>query len=212
VRAADVQDRVEGRRVAMSSLAGVNHITVLTGDLDRLAAFYEEVFAAPKLVELPVPEPDGPGRHALIGIGGGAMLHLFELGRVALPPARSMFDRGRIDHFALQVSDAATLARLRAELLTRGASDGTVTDFGIVRVLTFTDPDGHSVELAHWVGDPDGGELDMSRANDDQLIHRRATAASGGASSGHPFEPQRLDPRVPAGRRGGHEPCRPDGE
>ncbi len=164
----------------MSSLAGVNHITVLTGDLDRLAAFYEEVFAAPKLVELPVPEPDGPGRHALIGIGGGAVLHLFELGRVALPPARPMFDRGRIDHFALQVTDADALERLRAELLSRGATDGTVTDFGIVRVLTFTDPDGHTVELAHWVGDGDPGELDMSRASDDELIHRRATAAGRG--------------------------------
>jgi len=32
----------------MSPLAGVNHITVLTGDLDPLAAFYEEVFGAPK--------------------------------------------------------------------------------------------------------------------------------------------------------------------
>jgi catechol 2,3-dioxygenase-like lactoylglutathione lyase family enzyme len=38
----------------MVSLDGVNHITFLTHDLDRLAAFYEEAFGARKLVELPV--------------------------------------------------------------------------------------------------------------------------------------------------------------
>jgi catechol 2,3-dioxygenase-like lactoylglutathione lyase family enzyme len=155
---------------------GINHITLLTGDLDRLAGFYEEVFGARKLVELPVPAPDGPGRHALIDIGGGAVLHAFELARIPPEPARPMFGRGRIDHFALQIAGEETFSRLRAELSARGVTDGTVTDFGVVRVLTFTDPDGHAVELAHWVGGTDPARLDMSRASDDELIARRATA------------------------------------
>ena len=92
----------------MSSLAGVNHITFLTSDLDRLVGFYDEVFGARKLVELPVPEPEGPGRHALITVGGGATLHAFELSRTQPPPARPMFHRGRIDHFALNVGNADT--------------------------------------------------------------------------------------------------------
>lgn len=91
----------------MSWLSGVNHITLLTRDLDRLAAFYEEVIRARRLVELPVPEPDGPGRHALIGIGGGTALHAFELARGRGPasavdvrawsdrPLRAERDRGR---------------------------------------------------------------------------------------------------------------------
>ena len=169
----------------MSSLAGVNHITVLTDELDRLRAFYEEVFGARLLVELPVPEPDGPGRHALLGIGGGAALHLFELQRVATPAARAMFARGRIDHFALQAPDVGTFERLRVTLCARGATDGAVTDFGIVRVLTFSDPDGHPVELAHWAGGADLGELDMSRANDDELIARRSAAISRSPTSRH---------------------------
>ncbi|MBV8955018.1 MAG: VOC family protein [Solirubrobacterales bacterium] len=41
-------------------LCGVNHITVLTGDLDRLVSFYEEVFGARKLVERPCPNPTVP--------------------------------------------------------------------------------------------------------------------------------------------------------
>jgi catechol 2,3-dioxygenase-like lactoylglutathione lyase family enzyme len=68
----------------MGSLAGVNHITFLTSDLDRLVGFYQEVFGARKLMELPVPEPEGPGRHALITLGAGATLHPFELSRTQL--------------------------------------------------------------------------------------------------------------------------------
>ncbi|MBV9914905.1 MAG: hypothetical protein JO153_00260 [Solirubrobacterales bacterium] len=120
-----------------------------------------------------MPEPDGPGRHALIGIGGGAALHAFELARAALQSAQPMLERGRVDHFALHVADRETFERLRAHLVARGVSDGTVTEFGIVRVLTLTDPDGHAVELAHWDGGVDPADLDFSRATDAELIARR---------------------------------------
>lgn len=160
----------------MTVLSGINHVTFLTADLDRLAAFYEDVFGARKLVELPLPEPEGPGRHALIGIGANATLHPFELTQVEIPPARRMFDRGRIDHFALDVPDAETFDRVREDLVARGASDGRVTDFGVVRVLSFSDPDGHEVELAHWVGGATPEQLDMSRASDDELIARRSAS------------------------------------
>ena len=157
----------------MPSLAGINHVTLLTSDLDRLVCFYGEVFGARKLVELPVPEPDGPGRHALIAIGAGAALHAFELSRTQPPRAQPMFGRGRIDHFALQAADPEMFERLRAVLIARSVTDGSVTDFGVVRVLTFTDPDGHAVELAHWIGATDPMEVDMTRASDDRLIASR---------------------------------------
>ena len=82
------------------------------------------VFGALKLVELPVPEPEGPGRHALIALGAGAALHAFELSKTPPPPVRPMFQRGRIDHFALHVADAQTFERLREDLLARGVTDG----------------------------------------------------------------------------------------
>jgi catechol 2,3-dioxygenase-like lactoylglutathione lyase family enzyme len=162
----------------MSLLSGINHITFLTSDLDRLVMFYEEVFGARKLVELPVPEPEGPGRHALIALGAGATLHAFELSKTPPPPARPMFQRGRIDHFPLHVADAETFERLRQDLLALGVTDGAVTDFGVTRVLTFVDPDGHYVELAHWVGVTDPADLDMSKATDEEIVARRAAVAS----------------------------------
>ena len=92
-----------------------------------------------------------------------------------------MFQRGRIDHFALNVADAETFEQLRTKLLARGSTDGTVTDFGVMRVLTFTDPDGHSLELAHWVGGRVPSEIDASTATDQERSAQRAAASTDGA-------------------------------
>jgi hypothetical protein len=89
-----------------------------------------------------------------------------------------MFQRGRIDHFALNAADPETFEELRTKLLVRGSTDGTVTDFGVMRVLTFTDPDGHPVELAHWVGGRHPGEIDMSSATDEERAAQRAAGST----------------------------------
>jgi hypothetical protein len=92
-----------------------------------------------------------------------------------------MFSRGRIDHFALNVASSEAFESLRSRLVERGASDGEVTDFGVLRVLTFTDPDGHTAELGHWVGGNDPSSLDMSRASDDALTQRSDQPGSPGS-------------------------------
>jgi len=157
-------------------ISGINHIAFLTSDLDRLTGFYEELFGARKVVELPIPEPEGPGRHALIAVGAGATLHVFEFAKIPPPAERPMFQRGRIDHFALNVADAETFERLRAALVAGGSSDGVVTDFGVMRVVSFSDPDGHTLELAHWVGGGDPIDLDMAKATDAERAAQRAAA------------------------------------
>jgi catechol 2,3-dioxygenase-like lactoylglutathione lyase family enzyme len=154
----------------------VNHIAFLTNDLERLSQFYEQVFGATKVVELPIPEPEGPGRHALISIGAGATLHAFELAKIATPPERPMFERGRIDHFALNVADADAFDRLRSDLVERGVSDGVVTDFGVMRVLSFTDPDGHTLELAHWLRGEAPGHIGAPEATDAERSAQRAAS------------------------------------
>jgi hypothetical protein len=79
-----------------------------------------------------------------------------------------MFDRGRIDHLALSAADTEAFERRRADRLARGCTYGTVTDLGVMRILTFTDPDSRTVELAHWVGGADPTSRAMSRATDDE--------------------------------------------
>lgn len=49
----------------MTLLDGINHLTFITADLDRLIAFYERVFDAHLILDL---EEDGL-RHAFIEVG-----------------------------------------------------------------------------------------------------------------------------------------------
>ncbi len=61
-----------------------------------------------------------------------------------------MFTRGHLDHVAFDVPDDGTFDEVRRRLVDAGASDGLCTDFGIQRVVTFVDPDGHEAEIAQW--------------------------------------------------------------
>ena len=134
-------------------LSGVNHLASVTDDLDRLIAFYREGFDAEVTFVL---EEEGL-RHAMIDLGAGAALHPFEIpGNHHGLGVDSPFDRGHLDHLALNVADAATFEELRRRLVEAGATDGTVTDFGTVRSVSFRDPDGAECEIAHWcqAGEP----------------------------------------------------------
>ena len=131
----------------MALTSGVNHLAMLTSDIDRLVRFYVEVFDAELLDDL----EEGGLRHVMLDLGGGACLHPFQIdgnphGR-ALP---AFFDRGHLDHVALNVADDATFEKLRQRLVEAGASDGMITDFGMVRTVWFEDPDGMGSEIAQW--------------------------------------------------------------
>jgi catechol 2,3-dioxygenase-like lactoylglutathione lyase family enzyme len=72
----------------------IHHITFLTGDMDRLTAFYERIFEAKVTLDL----VEEGLRHAFIEVGPHTVLHPFQIpGR--LPPGKEeMFSRGRLDH------------------------------------------------------------------------------------------------------------------
>jgi catechol 2,3-dioxygenase-like lactoylglutathione lyase family enzyme len=89
-------------------------------------------------------------------MGGGFALHPFQLddGSPHAAGSAEMFQRGHLDHVALDVADEATLQLLRRRLVERGATDGAVTDFGVTRSVWFSDPDGHGWEIALWQDAP----------------------------------------------------------
>ena len=59
-----------------------------------------------------------------------------------------MFDRGHIDHLALNAASGEAFDLIRRRLVDRGACDGAVDDLGPFHSLWFADPDGMLVELA----------------------------------------------------------------
>jgi catechol 2,3-dioxygenase-like lactoylglutathione lyase family enzyme len=130
---------------------GVNHIAVMTEDLDRFVEFYSDVFD----LELVFSEDTPAFRHAILRTGPNSWIHPAEV--VDRNPrnaaSTSMIDRGHLDHLALTASDVESFAVARKRLVARGASDGSVDDLGAFHSAWFTDPDGMQVELVLIVDD-----------------------------------------------------------
>jgi hypothetical protein len=95
----------------------------------------------------------------------------------------TMFARGHLDHFSLDVPDAAAFWMLRDRLIAGGYSTGDVTDFGPVIGLDFIDPDGMVGEV-NLVLDPTliGGhppipfDMPFARRRADRPFWRRDAA------------------------------------
>jgi catechol 2,3-dioxygenase-like lactoylglutathione lyase family enzyme len=130
--------------------SGINHVAILTEDVDRFCAFYADVFGATVVFAETTPA----FRHAILSVGGDGVLHPVEVadnphGRASA----AVLDRGHLDHFALNVPSQEAFDELRRRVRDRGASDGVVTDLGPKLSFWFTDPDGTHVEV-DWVRDP----------------------------------------------------------
>lgn len=125
-------------------LAGINHVAVVTEDLDRLLDFYVGA------LEVEVVESfEGPGfRMCVVDAGAGRHLNIFEIAGnehgAGLP---DMFQRGHLDHLGLDAADEAAFWELRRRMTERGAADESVTDFGPQISFLVRDPDGMELEI-----------------------------------------------------------------
>ena len=125
-------------------LDGLDHVAVLTGDTDRLHAFYAEVFEATVAFD----NKQEQLRFSIVDVGPYSELNVFELyGDHPTPPQVPMFGRGRLDHLGLQAASLDAFDEIRRRLLARGACDEFVTDFGPNLSLFFRDPDGLEAEV-----------------------------------------------------------------
>jgi catechol 2,3-dioxygenase-like lactoylglutathione lyase family enzyme len=140
---------------------GVHHVTFLTEDIDRLAAFYERVFDATKTLDM----TEEGVRHVFLAVGSRTVLHPFQiLAGPALPRAPgTMFQRGRLDHFALLAGSEEAFGEIRRRLEDEGALDGDVRDMRTMWILGFHDPDRFYAEVI-WrkPGVPDPETLERS--------------------------------------------------
>ena len=132
-------------------LDGINHVALLTADTDRLVAFYRDVFDAAVDGEL---RPNEGMRLTFLKVGPSSELNVFQIdGNDEAARQTPMFGRGRIDHLGLQAASLDAFDEIRSRLISRGATDGFVTDFGQTYSLFFRDPDGLEGEVC--VPNPD---------------------------------------------------------
>jgi catechol 2,3-dioxygenase-like lactoylglutathione lyase family enzyme len=137
-------------------------VTFLTADLDRLIAFYERVFDARTTLDM----VEEGARHVFLQVGPTTVLHPFQIiDGPDLPPAPgTMFQRGRLDHFALSAPSAEAFAEIRRRLESEAALDGAVRDMRTMWILGFHDPDGFYAGVIWRKADlPDSATLERAR-------------------------------------------------
>jgi catechol 2,3-dioxygenase-like lactoylglutathione lyase family enzyme len=124
----------------MRLVEGIEHLTFLSEDLDRLAGFYERVFEAKKTLDL----TEKGFRHLFLEVGPTTVLHPFQILDGPAPPTApgTMFERGRLDHFGLFARSEEAFREIRRRLEAEGAAARPVRDTGTAWIMDFHDPDG----------------------------------------------------------------------
>jgi catechol 2,3-dioxygenase-like lactoylglutathione lyase family enzyme len=137
---------------------GVNHLALVTGDMDRTVRFYHGVLGARLVATIGTPD----FRHYFFEIGPGQTVAFFEYADA--PPASFAKPAGvpdpraiQFDHLSLDLADEAALEALQARLKAFGCEVTDVIDHGFMRSIYFTDPDGIALEASWWVRDATRG-------------------------------------------------------
>ena len=157
-------------------------MTTSTADLDRLIGFYERVFGAPVVLDL---EEEGV-RHAFLELGLTTVLHPFEVPGVHVRQGRiPMFQRGRLDHVALNAPIEDAFRVLYRRVAEEDAAASRVSDIGGASLFTFIDPDGARHEVVGRIRAARGG-LSSARSVDDGAarIQEVSSGGAGAASAG----------------------------
>jgi catechol 2,3-dioxygenase-like lactoylglutathione lyase family enzyme len=125
---------------------GINHVAMLTGDLDRLKGFYEDVLGARTLFDL----EDNGFRHAMVMVGPESGVHMFQHATATLPnKPQPMFERGRLDHIAITAAHADAFDQIRIRAIALGC-ECEVVDYGPIVAFNVEDPDGCQIEICRF--------------------------------------------------------------
>lgn len=136
---------------------GVNHLALITADMDATVRFYHGVLGARLVATIGTPQ----FRHYFFEIGPRQTVAFFEYAdappRSFAKPAGVPDPRAvQFDHVSLDLPSEADLESLQARLKAFGCEVTDVIDHGFVRSIYFTDPNGIALEASWWVRDATG--------------------------------------------------------
>ena len=140
---------------------GVNHLALVTGDMDATVRFYHGVLGARLVATIGTPS----FRHYFFSFGEETTVAFFEYADTPIEPfakpAGVPDPRAvQFDHLSLNVADEEALLALRARLKGSGSEVTDVVDHGFIRSVYFTDPNGIALEASWWTLDATGRDAD----------------------------------------------------
>lgn len=142
---------------------GINHLALITDDMDKTVRFYHGVLGARLVADL----GNDAFRHYFFEFGAGNTVAFFEYRDVpvqsfakpaGVPDPRAV----QFDHLSFNLPDEEALHALRNRLKMADCEVTDVVDHGMIRSVYFTDPNGIALEASWWVTDPTGRPADYA--------------------------------------------------
>ena len=147
---------------------GINHLALVTDDMDATVRFYHGVLGARLVATIGTPD----FRHYFFEFGAQNTVAFFEyrgmhLDRFAKPAGVPDRRAVQFDHLSFNLPDEDALLALRARLKSAECEVTDVVDHGFIRSIYFTDPNGIALEASWWTLDATGRPVDYG---DDRLF------------------------------------------
>ena len=139
---------------------GVNHLALVTNDMDKTVRFYHGVLGMPLVATIAA----GPMRHYFFRIGPHSTIAFFEwagseIEPYAKPAGMPMNGRVQFDHVSFTLPDEEALLELQRRLKEHDVEITRVVDHDFIHSVYFTDPNGIALEASWWVHDPTDEEI-----------------------------------------------------
>jgi catechol 2,3-dioxygenase-like lactoylglutathione lyase family enzyme len=147
---------------------GINHLALITPDMDATVRFYHGVLGARLVATIGTPG----FRHYFFDFGAGQTVAFFEYADTevatyakpaGVPDPRAI----QFDHLSFNLTDEHALEELQQRLKEHGCEVTDVIDHGFMRSIYFSDPNGIALEASWWTLDPTGRPVDFA---DDRLF------------------------------------------
>jgi catechol 2,3-dioxygenase-like lactoylglutathione lyase family enzyme len=147
---------------------GINHLALITNDMDATVRFYHGVLGARLVTSL----GNEHFRHYFFEIGPEQTVAFFEyknhkVSGFAKPAGVPDRRATQFDHLSLNLADENALEELQARLKEHGCEVTDVIDHDMIRSIYFTDNNGIALEASWWVTDATSRDADYS---DDHLF------------------------------------------
>jgi len=138
-----------------SPFSGINHLAMITDDMDKTVRFYRDVLGC----RLTATIGTDRFKHYFFEIGRGNTIAFFEWPGVhpGVPekPA-GMPESGRqFDHLSFNVETYEDLLALQKRLRDKGVEVTRVVDHQFIHSVYFDDPNGIALEASVWLMDPE---------------------------------------------------------
>ena len=149
-----------------ASWQGINHLALVTADMDATVRFYHGTLSARLVSTIAT----ATFRHYFFEFGPQCTVAFFEYADMTIEPLVKPagvpdIRAPQFDHLALNVPDEEALHALQQRLKASNCEVTDVIDHGAVRSVYFSDPNGIALEASWWVHDPTGHPANY---NDDQ--------------------------------------------